>query len=348
VSLWSLKFLKVRNFHQFLDHVHRRLVQSVKESLDVLLICIWKIFLSSPLALLPPHIMASPLINCLRRLPVIPARASASAPFKRKRIQHVKSFTSAAVYQEELQDFKAAAELELDNPVFNHEHNLLDRIRIVPKSSSYFSAKSVFVDTYVHIEHLYQTYNSLPKIDELPRIKWLSFEDMKARVGVEKIKMSRFDIMIRRLQELSAIEPMLMPPEVKQTVENHMTEHQLDQIQRKEVSLDEWGRSIGSGRRKASTARAWLVMGNGQIIINGRNIADHFGRLHDRESALWALKITNRMDKYNVFAVVSGGGVTGQAEALTLAIAKSLLVHEPELEERLRDSEYRDAYVIKS
>jgi small subunit ribosomal protein S9 len=89
-------------------------------------------------------------------------------------------------------------------------------------------------------------------------------------------------------------------------------------------------------------------MGDGQVLINGRNIADRFGRLHDRESALWALKITDRMDKYNVFAVVTGGGVTGQAEALTLAVANALLIHEPGLEERLKDGEYRDYYVIKS
>jgi small subunit ribosomal protein S9 len=308
--------------------------------------------LASPLAPHPPQIMASPFAHYLRRLsstPIaIPSIAPERALFRRKRIHSVKSFSSAASSRQELQDFKAAPELNLENPVFDHERNLLHRIRVVPKSPSYFSAKPIFVDTYVHVEHLYHKYISLPKVNEPPRIKWLSYADMKARVGIEKIKMTRFDVMIQRLQELSTIEPLLMPPEVKQAIEDHMTAHQLDRVQRKELSLDEWGRSLGTGRRKASTARAFLVMGDGQVLINGRNIADRFGRLHDRESALWALKITDRMDKYNVFAVVTGGGVTGQAEALTLAVANALLIHEPGLEERLKDGEYRDYYVIKS
>jgi hypothetical protein len=48
------------------------------------------------------------------------------------------------------------------------------------------------------------------------------------------------------------------------------------------------------------------------------------------------LKATHRLDKYNIFALVKGGGLTGQAEALTLAVAKALLVHEPALKPALR------------
>lgn len=93
---------------------------------------------------------------------------------------------------------------------------------------------------------------------------------------------------------------------------------------------------MGIGRRKESTAKVFLVEGTGEVLVNGHSIVQAFPRTHDRESALWALKITQRMDKYNVFALVSGGGVTGQAESLTLALAKALLVHEPALKPALR------------
>jgi small subunit ribosomal protein S9 len=43
------------------------------------------------------------------------------------------------------------------------------------------------------------------------------------------------------------------------------------------------------------------------------------------------------MHKYNVFGIVNGGGITGQAEAMTLAVAKALLIHEPDLSQRLKD-----------
>jgi len=48
------------------------------------------------------------------------------------------------------------------------------------------------------------------------------------------------------------------------------------------------------------------------------------------------LKATDRIDKYNVWALVTGGGTTGQAEALTLAVGKALLAHEPALKPALR------------
>lgn len=100
--------------------------------------------------------------------------------------------------------------------------------------------------------------------------------------------------------------------------------------------LDKHGRARGMGRRKESSAQVYLVEGNGQVMVNGRDLVEFFPRLHDRESALWALKTTDRLNKYNVWAVARGGGVTGQAESITLALARALLVHEPALKPTLR------------
>lgn len=103
--------------------------------------------------------------------------------------------------------------------------------------------------------------------------------------------------------------------------------------------IDELGRAKGVGRRKTSSAVAWLVEGEGEVLINGQSLTEYFGRLHHRESAVWALKATNRLDKYNLFGLTEGGGTTGQAEAMTLAVAKALLVHEPALKPALRRGE---------
>jgi small subunit ribosomal protein S9 len=110
-------------------------------------------------------------------------------------------------------------------------------------------------------------------------------------------------------------------------------------------TIDEHGRSRGLGRRKASTARVWLVEGEGEVLINGKPITKAFDKPHDRESAIWALKATQRVDKYNVWALVSGGGMTGQAEALTLGVARALLVHEPALKPVLRRGESRESSI---
>ena len=74
-------------------------------------------------------------------------------------------------------------------------------------------------------------------------------------------------------------------------------------------------------------------------MVNGKKLTEYFGRLHDRESAVWALKATQRLDKYNVWALATGGGTTGQAESITLGLARALLAHEPDLKPALRRGE---------
>jgi len=107
------------------------------------------------------------------------------------------------------------------------------------------------------------------------------------------------------------------------------------------VSVVQGGRAMAAGRRKRSTASAVLVEGTGEVLVNGKTLVEAFGRIHDRESAIWPLKATNRVDKYNVWATVRGGGTTGQAEAITLAVAKALIAHEPALKPALRIGKMR-------
>ena len=110
-------------------------------------------------------------------------------------------------------------------------------------------------------------------------------------------------------------------------------------VVRRSAIIDEDGRAVGVGRRKSSSAKVYLVPGDGQVRVNGKSLNLAFGRVHDRESALWALKATGRMDKYNVWALVSGGGTTGQAEAVTMGAAKALMTFEPALKPALRRGE---------
>lgn len=164
---------------------------------------------------------------------------------------------------------------------------------------------------------------------------WLKLSQYRSSSG-EYVAASKYAQILRILSRLNRIHPRLRSREVL----NIMKEFQRpgsDEIQKaKPGIIDEYGRSKGVGRRKESSAKVYLVEGAGEILVNGKNIVRAFPRLHDRESAMWALKVSERVDKYNVFAVVSGGGITGQAEAVTLAVARALLVHEPALKPLLR------------
>ena len=130
-----------------------------------------------------------------------------------------------------------------------------------------------------------------------------------------------------------------MPPDVKNALDSHRRDVDPLLKKKKPVVIDAEGRAYGNGRRKSSKAEVWLVEGDGEVLVNGLSLNTVFGRIHDRESVVWALKATGRIDKYNIWAKVHGGGKTGQAESITLAVARALMVHEPDLKPALRRGE---------
>jgi small subunit ribosomal protein S9 len=84
-------------------------------------------------------------------------------------------------------------------------------------------------------------------------------------------------------------------------------------------------RFYGTGRRKASVARVWLQAGAGRIQVNERSAEEFFPRPTLRMIMATPLKVAGVEGKYDVLATVSGGGMTGQAGAVRLGIARALL-----------------------
>lgn len=209
--------------------------------------------------------------------------------------------------------------------------------RLIPTSPSYFTAQPIFTDDLLIIQSLVNKYSRLPtvKSGEAPRVAWRSLVEYRNMVG-ESVKAAKYHKIIELLQRLNAIHPSLKPEEVKAALNEYKRDINPYQNAVELPPKDNLGRTLGAGRRKSSTARAWVVEGTGEVLINGKTLAEAFGRIHDRESAIWALKATDRIDKYNVWALVTGGGTTGQAEALTLAVGKALLAQEPALKPALR------------
>ena len=85
-----------------------------------------------------------------------------------------------------------------------------------------------------------------------------------------------------------------------------------------------------TGRRKEAVARVRLRAGTGQIVVNGRPIERHFPILTHRVIATEPLRLTQTADVYDVDATVAGGGVSGQAGALRLGIARALVALDDE------------------
>ena len=90
------------------------------------------------------------------------------------------------------------------------------------------------------------------------------------------------------------------------------------------------GFNSGTGRRKTAVARVRLLAGEGEIVINGRSLLEHFGAAIDEAEIRLPFRVTNTDGRYNAMIKVEGGGVTGQAGAVRHGIARALLEIDPE------------------
>lgn len=85
-----------------------------------------------------------------------------------------------------------------------------------------------------------------------------------------------------------------------------------------------------SGRRKTAVARIYMKQGNGNILINDKPYDQYFTTLVNQFKVIQPIQITDNVGKLDIKINVDGGGVTGQAEAVRLAISKSLCELNPE------------------
>ena len=93
----------------------------------------------------------------------------------------------------------------------------------------------------------------------------------------------------------------------------------------------------GTGRRKTSVARVRIRPGNGKLIINKRELDKYFLREQDRAAVLAPLKAVNAEKAFDVFVNVRGGGITGQAGATLLGVARALKTYDENYLPPLRD-----------
>lgn len=95
--------------------------------------------------------------------------------------------------------------------------------------------------------------------------------------------------------------------------------------------------SWGTGRRKASVARVRIREGDGKFVINRREFDKYFLLEKDRQSVMIALEVTDTTKTTDVFVNVVGGGVTGQAGAVLLGLARALGKANPDCLPKLRE-----------
>lgn len=107
--------------------------------------------------------------------------------------------------------------------------------------------------------------------------------------------------------------------------------------------------NYGTGRRKTSAARVFLRKGNGAIEVNGKPLEQFFGRETSCMIVRQPLELTENVDKFDIKVTVAGGGITGQAGAIRLGIARALIEYDEALKTPLRRAGFvtRDAREVE-
>ena len=120
-------------------------------------------------------------------------------------------------------------------------------------------------------------------------------------------------------------------------------------INSNKIKLDFKDSKYATGKRKNAIAKIWLKKGSGQIYVNGKKMIEYFKRSNHQLQLLRPLEITERSSSYDVKCSVSGGGLSGQAGAITHGLSKALLQYEPDLKSALKKEKLttRDSRVVE-
>ncbi len=94
----------------------------------------------------------------------------------------------------------------------------------------------------------------------------------------------------------------------------------------------------GTGKRKTAVARVFLRKGTGKLVINGKELNNYFNVNSLRILARSPLIATNLVDAFDAYITAKGGGISAQADAVRLGIARALIKFNPELKKTLKDN----------
>jgi len=100
----------------------------------------------------------------------------------------------------------------------------------------------------------------------------------------------------------------------------------------------EQGTSHGVGKRKTSVARVWLREGNGHLIVNKQPYDEYFMDLVRRNDIITPFIVSDQLGRFDMMAIVGGGGVKGQAEAIRHGVSRALQNWDPTLRNDLKDA----------
>ena len=121
------------------------------------------------------------------------------------------------------------------------------------------------------------------------------------------------------------------------------------EVKVRKPNRDKQGRSYATGKRKDAVARVWVMPGKGNVTINEKSMDAYFARPVLKMIINQPFVVANRENEFDVVCTVKGGGLSGQAGAITHGIAKALNEYDPELRSVLKKAGFltRDDRVVE-
>ena len=104
----------------------------------------------------------------------------------------------------------------------------------------------------------------------------------------------------------------------------------------KKIKLDFKDSKYATGRRKKSIAKVWLKKGFGNIHVNGKKMIDYFQKQNLQMAIARPFAVVKRENEFDARCSVKGGGLSGQAGAIILGLARAIVLFEPELKTALK------------
>ncbi|KAL5507409.1 MRPS9 [Sanghuangporus vaninii] len=250
----------------------------------------------------------------------------------------------------------------------------LSAIKRPPGSPTFYTGRAAFYDYVAALErainHTRGTLKTL-QLSPLPEFAlrslpspvsaWRSKDELESALSA-KLSASRHRRLVQLLNQLNDYRRIASTAghddlaqgldRVLEMFERPDKEQHLRRGQRKPIVIDEHGRAYAYGARKTSSARVWVISseyataaktraGNAsppvtEILVNNMPLNEYFKIPADRERVLRPFQLAGLLGAYNVFAIVRGGGISGQAGAVANGIAKGLAAHVPDVELILR------------
>ncbi|KAJ8098396.1 ribosomal protein S9/S16-domain-containing protein [Lipomyces tetrasporus] len=218
---------------------------------------------------------------------------------------------------------------------------ILPLLRDVPVSPSYFTAAWFHTDRMLELRALDRKFSALPRLADGvdDGFRPMTYGEY---IGTDPSGMSRhgdYNAIKSILQRLARIRHDVRPMEVNRLLAQFSNSAVSRSTMPERRKIDGLGRAMGRGKRKDARATVWIVRGEGQVLVNGKRITDVFNRGRDRQAILRPLSVVGQLTAYNIFALVQGGGTTGQAGALSLGLAKALVRFNPQFSNILRKAD---------